>query len=162
MNASPPSKAQKAINYFDIIVQTLLIIFVIIFLLSPPQVEVGKDLNNPPINNISDLLKEIMAKGSLHLFSTMMSVTLSSIVMILPLFLLWAYQLFTAVVLSLIFRNLFNLLYGLVFLAIIILISTVGISDKTFQSLSFLILFVFFVFPFLFYGKRIYDVFIAK
>jgi hypothetical protein len=162
MNVGSPSKAQKIVNYLDIIGQTLLIIFVIILLLSPPQVEVGKDLNNPPISNMSDLIKEIMARGSLNFFSVMMSLTLSVILMVLPLFLLWTYQIITAVVLSLIFRNLFNLLYGFVFLAIILLISTVGISDKTFQSLNNLILFVFFVFPFLFYGKRIYDVFMAK
>jgi hypothetical protein len=162
MTVNSPTKAQKIVNYLDIIVQTLLIILVIILLVSPPQVEIGKELNNPKINNLSDLLKEIMARGSLNFFSILLSFTLSIILMILPLFLIWAYQIITAIGLSLIFKNTFNLFYGLVFGLIALILANLNLNNPSFENIIPIILFVFFVFPFLFYGKRIYDVFIAK
>jgi hypothetical protein len=158
MNKRPKSKSEITINYIDLAIQSLFLLIVVFFLINPPEIQIGSELNNPKINNFSDFIQELMIRGSLSLFFIMLSTSISVIFMILPLIFWWIYQLITAFLIGLIFKNTYYWVYALVFSLLIVGVFLLPVSSiPAFLQTSILI--IFFVFPFLYYLNRLYVAF---
>lgn len=155
MNKKPKTKTEVILNYLDFAVQTILLLVVVFFLANPPEVQMGNNLNSPKINNLSDLFKELMIQGSLRLFFVILNTTVSLIFMILPLILWWIYQLISAILLGLIFKNLYYVVYSLVFIGLILILFFIQ-PEALPKFINNGIIIIFFTFPFFYYLNRLY------